>query len=120
MVSMTFRLQWDRWARLDYDHEPMSAPLPSRSRDAETASVPSSSTTPAQAGGSSDAPPPADLDRAINELIAYLAEAAAISPAEAFSAVAQGRVLEVPAHSDQPRPKLTGLNALIRHFVRRP
>jgi hypothetical protein len=115
---MTFRLQWDRWARLDYDHESMSAPLSSKSRDADTASVPSSSGTPTEVGYP-DTPPPADLDRAINELIAYLAEAAAVSPAEAFSAVAQGRVLEVPARSDQPRPKLAGLNALFRHFVRR-
>lgn len=113
---MTFRLQWDRSTRLDYTHEPMSAPLPSKSRDADTASVPSSSTTEV---GYSDAAPPADLDRAINELIAYLAEAAAISPAEAFSAVAQGRVLEVPERTDRPRPRLAGLNALFRHFVRR-
>jgi hypothetical protein len=115
---MTFRLQWDRWARLDYEHEPMSATLPSKSRDADSASVPSSSKTPTEVGYS-EAPPPADLDRAINELITYLAESAAISPAEAFSAVAQGRVLEVPERSDRPRPKLAGLNALFRHF-RRP
>jgi hypothetical protein len=111
---MTFRLQ-HRSARLDYTHEPMSAQLPSKSRDADTASVPSSSTTEIGSSGA----PPADLDRAINELIAYLAEAAAISPAEAFSAVAQGRVLEVPERSDRPRPRLAGLNALFRHFVRR-
>ena len=112
---MTFRLQWDATPRLDYTQEPMSAQLPSKSRDADTASVPSSSTT--EVG--QPCAPPADLDRAINELIAYLAESAAISPAEAFSAVAQGRVIEVPERSDQPRPRLGGLNALFRHFVRR-
>jgi hypothetical protein len=112
---MSFRLQWDRWARLHYSHKPMSAQLPSKSRDAETASAPSSSTTDVGTSGA----PPADLDRAIDDLIAYLAEAADITPAEAFSAVAQGRVLEVSTRSDKPRPRLAGLNALFRHFVRR-
>jgi hypothetical protein len=112
---MSFRLQWDRWARLHYSHKPMSAQLPSKSRDAEIASAPSSSSTdPAPSGAQ-----PPDLDQAIDELIVYLAEAAAITPAEAFSAIAKGHVLEMPTSSDRPRPRLAGLNSFFRHFVRR-
>jgi hypothetical protein len=60
------------------------------------------------------------MDKAIDDLIVYLAEEAHISPAEAFSAVAQGHVIEVPARSDRRRPRFTaGLSALFRHLVRR-
>jgi hypothetical protein len=113
---MSFRLQLDRWTRLHYGLKPMTAD-PSKSWQAQNASVPSPSrpTDPAAPEA-----PQVEFDQAINELIVYLAEEAAISPAEAFSAVAQGRVLEVTPRSDRARPRLAGLNALFRHFVRRP
>jgi hypothetical protein len=94
----------------------MSAQLPSKARDTFTDSAASSAKAPQ---GSSTGRP-VDLDQAVNDLIAYLAEEAHITPAEAFSAVAQGHVIEVPGRSDQRRPRLTaGLGAFFRHLVRR-
>jgi hypothetical protein len=94
----------------------MSAQLPSKARDSFNAVTPS----PEKAAQGPSATRPADLDKAVDDLIAYLAEEAHISPAEAFSAVAQGHVVEVPGRSDQRRPRLTaGLSALFRHLVRK-
>ena len=94
----------------------MSAQLSSKSRDAHLAPV----TTPSTTDPSTPAPRPPDLDHAIDDLIAYLAEAANITPAEAFDAVAKGHVLDLPARSDRLRPRLAaGWNALLRNF-RRP
>lgn len=94
----------------------MSAQLPSKARGSFTDTSPS----PAKAAQAPSTGRPPDLDQAVDDLIAYLAEEAHISPAEAFSAVAQGHVIEVPARSDQRRPRLTaGLSAFFRHLVRR-
>src|SRR5262245_3790019 len=63
--------------------------------------------------------PPTPLDRAIDEMIAYLAEQAGLTPAEAFVAVERGYVLSLPAPPPPPRRFSTGLRALVRRVRRR-
>lgn len=63
--------------------------------------------------------PPTPLDRAIDEVIAYLAEQAGLTPAEAFIAVESGYVLSLPAPPPPPRRLSTGLRALVRRVRRK-
>src|SRR5262245_5121718 len=63
--------------------------------------------------------PPTPLDRAIDEMIAYLAEQAGLTPAEAFVAVERGYVLSLPPPPPPAHRPSTGLRAWVRRVRRK-
>lgn len=63
--------------------------------------------------------PPTPLDRAIDDMIAYLAEQAGLTPAEAFAAVERGYVLSLPVPPPPAGRLSSGLRALVRRVRRK-